>query len=99
MRFKMFAAMVALAAVLFAVEGRADPTGVCVDPRGCDVGPSSSGPREYAPREVYEPSPAELKQQQMVALQKQGLEQFRVGNFSEALRLFGTVPQPVRRSR
>jgi tetratricopeptide (TPR) repeat protein len=39
-------------------------------------------------REDAHPSPADLKQRQVVALQQQGKAQFRAGNLVEALRLF-----------
>ncbi len=55
---------------------------------GDSSGGSSYSAPSYEPPAVYQPSPADLQQQQAVALQQQGLAQSRVGNFTEALRLF-----------
>ncbi len=57
----------------------------------CSGGSSGGGsysPPAYTPPAVYQPSPAELQQRQAVALQQQGLTQFRAGKYAEALRLF-----------
>jgi tetratricopeptide (TPR) repeat protein len=57
----------------------------------CSGGSSGGGsysPPTYTPPAVYQPSPAELQQRQVVALQQQGTAQFRAGKYTEALRLF-----------
>ena len=51
-------------------------------------GSSSSGGQTYSPPPVYQPSAADLKQRQVLALQQQGLAQFRAGKLVEALRLY-----------
>jgi len=55
---------------------------------GGSSGGSSYSPPAYAPPAVYQPSPAELQQRQVVALQQQGTAQFRAGKYTEALRLY-----------
>jgi tetratricopeptide (TPR) repeat protein len=57
----------------------------------CSGGSSGGGsysPPAYTPPTVYQPSPAELQQRQVVALQQQGTAQFRAGKYTEALRLY-----------
>lgn len=57
----------------------------------CSGGSSGGGsysPPAYTPPPVYQPSPAELKQRQVVALSKQGQAQYQQGKFLEARRLF-----------
>jgi len=55
---------------------------------GGSSGGSSYSPPAYTPPAVYQPSPAELQQRQVVALQQQGTAQFRAGKYTEALRLY-----------
>lgn len=58
----------------------------CAQGCGCAGGGGNSGTSTYTP--PAQPSPADLKQRQMVALQQQGLTQFHAGKYAEALRLF-----------
>jgi tetratricopeptide (TPR) repeat protein len=55
---------------------------------GGSSGGSSYSPPAYTPPAVYQPSPADLQQRQVVALQQQGTAQFRAGKYTEALRLY-----------
>lgn len=55
---------------------------------GGSSGGSTYSPPAYTPPAVYEPSPADLKQRQMVALSKQGQAQYQQGKFLEARRLY-----------
>ncbi len=54
----------------------------------CLGGGGGGGSPAFTPPAVHQPSPADLKQRQVVALQQQGLAQQRQGKFLEARRLF-----------
>ena len=58
----------------------------CAQGCGCAGGGGNSGSSTYTP--PAQPSPADLQQRQMVALQQQGTAQFRAGKYAEALRLY-----------
>ena len=60
----------------------------CSQGCGCAGGGGNSGSSSSSPPAVHQPSPADLKQRQMVALQQQGLTHFHAGKYAEALRLF-----------
>ena len=82
------AVLAANAPAAFATDWRQSGSQRCaVTGCGSSSSSSSSSPT-YSPPAVYQPSPADLKQRQMVALQAQGKAQFRAGKLTEALRLF-----------